>query len=120
MTEGKVQRDGIDYCNDDPRALWVERTQAGKVRVRGGWMHLCREGTPDSMGVAVDGKSILIEYKSVEEWDTKDHGASEKQLKRLIAAYLAGAYAGIACTIGQVDLILNGEPIGLGLKSRNG
>jgi len=117
-SETEIQKAGMAYCDDDPRVLSIERTQSGKVKVRGGWMNLCREGTPDTMGVAVDGRGILIEYKTVEAWDEKNHGASKDQLRRLREAYNAGCYAGIACTVGHVDLILKGEPVGLGLKSR--
>jgi hypothetical protein len=31
---------------------WVERTNAGLARVRGGFMHLCSPGTPDTLIVA--------------------------------------------------------------------
>lgn len=118
-TETEIQKAGMDYCDNDARVLSIERTQSGRVKVKGGWMNLCRDGTPDTMGVAKDGLGILIEYKTVEAWDTKDHGATKKQLERLREAYSVGCYAGLACTIGHVDLILNGEPVGLGLKSRN-
>lgn len=43
--EGKVYRDckSLLSCKGIPHF----RMQSGRVKVRGGWLHLCPEGTPD-------------------------------------------------------------------------
>jgi hypothetical protein len=41
----------------------VWSVHAGRVRVRGGWMHLCPVGTPDVCGYSRDGRFIGIEIK---------------------------------------------------------
>lgn len=42
----------------------VLRLQSGKVQVRGGWMHLCEEGTPDRYVMAPHGLSFFAETKT--------------------------------------------------------
>lgn len=37
------------------------RMQSGKVRVRGGWMQLCPDGTPDIL--CLSGKTVWLELK---------------------------------------------------------
>jgi hypothetical protein len=58
----------------------VERIQSGKVRVRGGYMHLASEGTPD-LFVAFRGATGFLEVKTREgerrtaqaEWHERAH-----------------------------------------------
>lgn len=42
--------------------IWATRLQAGKVRVRGGWMQLCPTGTPDVL-CRPSGRVVWIETK---------------------------------------------------------
>ena len=76
-------------------------------------MNLCPTGTPDTMGFAIDGRHIGIEYKDLKAFTSKDHGASAEQIEHLADIYKAGGLAGIACCNEHVDLILRGAPIGL-------
>lgn len=112
-SETELQKEGIDYLRSDPRILYVGRAHSGKVKVKGGWMSLFEEGTPDLMGVHIDGKAVVIEYKTKEAFESKNHGASNKQVERLMAAKKAGCYAGIACCVEHVKRILGGECVGL-------
>ena len=62
-SENKIQAEGIECA----RKLGVEltRTQAGKVRVRGGWMQLACKGWSDTTGYNDKGQIIMIEFKDV-------------------------------------------------------
>ena len=45
MSESTIQRAILDALL--AAGAFAFRAQAGKVKVRGGWMHLCPAGTPD-------------------------------------------------------------------------
>jgi len=93
--ENTIQREGIDYAH----SLGVEltRTQAGKVRVRGGWMQLACKGWGDTTGYNDKGQIVMIEFKDVKSYEKKNNGASEEQLDRLNDIIFKGGIAGIAC-----------------------
>jgi len=93
--ENTIQREGIDYAH----TLGVEltRTQAGKVKVRGGWMQLACKGWGDTTGYNDKGQIVMIEFKDVESFEKKNNGASEEQLIRLNDIKSKGGIAGIAC-----------------------
>lgn len=109
--ENKIQREGIDCA----LLLGVEltRTQAGKVKVRGGWMNLACKGWGDTTGYNKTGKIVMIEFKDVEAFESKNHGASEEQLKRLNDIKSKRGICGIACCDQHVIDIINGNYIGL-------
>jgi hypothetical protein len=44
----------------------VTRVHSGKVKVRGGWMQLADEGTPDHHVMCPDGSSFWLETKTQE------------------------------------------------------
>lgn len=50
---------------------WAERMHSGKVAVRGGWMKLAREGTPDIVG-ARKGRPFACETKRSPKEKLKD------------------------------------------------
>lgn len=111
--ENVIQKAGLELCKNHPLVKRIARTQSGKVKVKGGWMNLCPTGTPDTMGFAVDGRHIGIEYKDTTAFATKDFGASDEQIKHLVDIINAGGLAGIACCNKHVELILAGQPVGL-------
>lgn len=111
--EGAIQAAGMKLCNKHPIVKRVYRTQSGMVKVKGGFMHLCPNGTPDTTGFTIDGRIIGIEYKTPKAYATKNHGASDEQLEHLNDIRLAGGLAGIASNIDQVIDILNGKYVGL-------
>lgn len=111
-TENKIQREGLDHA----LTLNVEltRTQAGMVRVRGGgFMHLACKGWSDTTGYNDQGKIVMIEFKDVNSFLSKNHGANEEQLKRLNDVKLKGGLCGIACCNEHVESIISGNYVGL-------
>ena len=94
-SENVIQREGIDYA----QSLGIEltRTQAGKVKVRGGWMQLACKGWGDTTGYNDQGRIVMIEFKDCEAYLKKNNGASEEQLNRLNDIKSKGGIAGIAC-----------------------
>lgn len=94
-SENVIQREGIDYA----LSLGIEltRTQAGKVKVRGGWMQLACKGWGDTTGYNDEGKIVMIEFKDVEKYESKNNGANEDQINRLNDVKSKGGIAGIAC-----------------------
>jgi len=94
-SENTIQREGIEYA----KSLGVEltRTQAGKVRVRGGWMQLAIKGWGDTTGYNGKGQIIMIEFKDVNKYESKNNGANEDQLERLADIKSEGGISEIAC-----------------------
>lgn len=45
--------------------ITATRMQCGRVRVRGGWMHLADEGWPDIVGYLPNGRMFGIECKTL-------------------------------------------------------
>ena len=105
-SENTIQREGIDYA----LSLGVEltRTQAGKVKVRGGWMNLACKGWGDTTGYNNQGQIVMIEFKDVSAYESKNNGASKEQLERLNDVRSKGGIAGIACCDAHVLDIING------------
>lgn len=63
MSEGSdVVRPILDALAKIP-GLWASRMHSGVAKVRGGWMHLAAEGTPDIIGYMPDGRFFGIECK---------------------------------------------------------
>jgi hypothetical protein len=110
-SENQIQREGINTA----LALGIEltRTQAGKVKVRGGWMNLACKGWGDTTGYNSAGKIVMIEFKDVEAFESKNHGASIDQLNRLNDIKSKGGICGVACCDQHVVDIINGEYVGL-------
>lgn len=75
----------------------VIRTQAGRVQVRRGWLHLAPEGWPDLTGFLPDGRFLGIEIKVPKARTLKDR--ADKQ-----AAWRARAKAK-GCVVGQVTSV---------------
>jgi hypothetical protein len=109
--ENIIQREGMEMA----LALGVEltRTQAGKVKVRGGWMNLAHKGWGDTTGYNQDGIIVMIEFKDVNAFESKNNGASVEQLDRLYDIKSKGGICGIACCDQHVFDIISGEYIGL-------
>lgn len=111
-SENVIQREGLDCALK--LGIELTRTQAGQVRVRGGgWMHLACKGWGDTTGYNKSGQIVMIEFKDVESFEKKNHGASEDQLKRLNDVKSKGGLCGIACCNDHVIDIINGNYIGL-------
>ena len=110
-SENVIQREGIEVAL--LLGVVLTRTQAGKVKVRGGFMNLACAGWGDTTGYNNDGKIIMVEFKTVEAFESKNHGASAAQLVRLNDIKSKGGLCGIACCDQHVIDIINGKYIGL-------
>ena len=110
-SENKIQREGIEQA----KLLGVNltRTNAGKVKVRGGWMQLADAGWSDTTGYDNSGRIVMIEFKDVKSWESKNHGASEDQIKILMDVKEKGGKCGIACCDEHVRDIIRGIYVGL-------
>ena len=109
--ENQIQREGIELA----LSLGVElaRTNAGKVKVKGGWMQLAQEGWGDTTGYDKSGKIVMIEFKDVKSFEKTNNGASEAQMERLNDVKAKGGKCGIACCNEHVADIIRGLYIGL-------
>jgi len=103
-SENKIQSEGIAYA----KRLGVEitRTNAGKVKVRGGWMQLACKGWLDTTGYNNKGQIVMIEFKDVKSFESKNNGASKEQLERINDVISKGGVAGIACCNEHIKEIL--------------
>ena len=105
-TENKIQSEGVTCAQK--LGVEITRTHAGKVKVRGGWMQLGCAGWGDTTGYTKNGLIVMIEFKDVKAYESKNNGASEKQLERLNDVRSKGGIAGIACCNEHVVEILKG------------
>lgn len=84
----------------------IIRTQAGRVPVRRGWLHLAPEGWPDLTGYLPDGRFLGIEIKVPKASTKKDR--AEKQAAWREKAARAGCVVGVAMSVGDAVLIVRG------------
>lgn len=78
-----VVRPTLELLNGIPGVV-AYRIHSGKVKVRGGWMHLAEPGTPD-IGVCVRGLAVYFECKAAKG------SVSDEQLTWHARARRAGA-----------------------------
>jgi len=109
--ETLIQREGIKCAL--LLGIDLARTQAGKVKVKNGWMQLAPKGWSDTTGYNKNGQIVMVEFKDVEKFESKNHGASEEQLKRLNDVKSKGGLCGVACCDHHVIDIINGVYVGL-------
>lgn len=111
--EKEIQKQCLEYARKHPAVAWIDRANSGKVKVKGGWMQLHENGTPDLIGYTVDGKMIGIEMKDEKNWHSKNHGLRLDQKARLLDMKARGCLCGVSCSIDHTERILNGEYVGL-------
>lgn len=109
-SEGEIQKEILTYAKKHPKIAWIDRANSGKVKVRGGFMQLHEKGTPDLIGYSIDGKFIGIEIKDEANFYGKDNGLRAEQITRLADMSKRGCYAGVACCVEHVDLIMKLPP----------
>ena len=112
-SEKEIQKELLAYAKKHPKIVWIDRANSGKVKVKGGFMQLHENGTPDLIGYASSGIMIAIEIKDEANFNKKNHGLRNEQINRLYSMYECGCYSGVACTIEHVDQIMNEEYPGL-------
>ena len=109
-SESEIQLEGVKFL--EGLGVVATRTNSGKVRVRGGWMQLCKNGWPDVTGYSDKAIFIGIEFKDVKSWLSKNNGASSDQIESLIDIASKGGLCGVACCNEHIERILKGEKVG--------
>ena len=112
-SEKEIQKEILAYAKKHKKIKWIDRANSGKVKVKGGFMQLHENGTPDLIGYTVNGVMIGIEIKDEPNFNKKNHGLRVEQISRLYDMYETGCYSGVACSIEHVDAIMMGEHVGL-------
>ena len=105
-SESEIQKEILKYCKLHKKIAWIDRANSGKVKVKGGWMQLHENGTPDLLGYAIDGKLIGIEIKDNPSFNSKNNGLRDEQITRLADMKEKGCYAGVACELSHIDKIM--------------
>lgn len=101
MSESAIQRAILETLTALGCTVW--RNQAGKVRVRGGYMALSPEGTPDIVGYTRDGRFLAIEVKAPKGRER------EAQLLWRERAQKAGCIVGVARSVQDAIALLLGS-----------
>lgn len=83
MTKSKAETTLSKQIADqlDQLGIWHLRLNSGRVKVRGGWMHLCPEGTPDRVCL-LEGRAVFIEVKVPGEQPTPEQIACHERIKQ--------------------------------------
>jgi len=105
-SEKQIQKEILAYAKKHPKIAWIDRANSGKVKVKGGFMQLHENGTPDLIGYSVDGKFIGIEIKDEANYNKSDMGLRAAQIERIGHMISCGCYVGIACCVEHVDEIM--------------
>jgi Holliday junction resolvase len=101
VSESQLGRAIIDAINITGLGVaW--RCQSGMVKVRGAFMHLAPEGTPDVIGYLNDGRMLAIEVKLPKE------KPSQRQVDWLERAHRRGVVCGIARSVDEAIAIVRG------------
>jgi hypothetical protein len=86
-TETPIQRSIMDALELLPAVAWCCRLQSGRVRVKGGWMHLAPTGSPDIIGgLRGSGRIFGIEVKGPK--GRQSDGQEETERRWLAAGLL--------------------------------
>jgi hypothetical protein len=107
-SEKQIQKEILAYAKQHPKIAWIDRANSGKVKVKGGFMQLHENGTPDLIGYSIEGKFIGIEIKDEANFNKKNNGLRPEQITRIAHMEKHGCYIGVAWSINHVDLIVNG------------
>jgi len=90
--EKEIQANLIKIARKHPNVHFIDRSNSGKVKVKGGWMQLHKKGFPDLCGWVKGGKFLGIELKRP---DTKNN-TSKDQDSMLELMRESGCICGIA------------------------
>ena len=105
--EREIQREVLAYAKKHKDIEWIDRANSGKVKVKGGWMQLHENGTPDLIGYSTTGVMIGIELKDEPSYNSKNNGCNPEQIERINSMKVAGCFVGVACKTEHVDDIMN-------------
>jgi hypothetical protein len=112
VTETQIQKQILDFLEAHPAVLYSFRCNSGTAKAKGFRVRMAPAGTPDIIGWMKSGKALAVEVKTVKDWSTKNHGASDKQINNVSGLYESGGVAGIVCSVDQARLVLAGDRIG--------
>ena len=79
MSETKISKDIQKMVDTEFPDIELTRTQAGSVKVRGGYMHLAKKGWPDRSGYMPDGRFLGIEVKDPRGKTEAKHEANQRE-----------------------------------------
>lgn len=113
-SESEIQKEILTALKKHPSIAWIDRANSGKVKVRGGFMQLHENGTPDLIGYTIYGEMVGVEVKDEANFNKKNHGLRDEQVSRLLDMMKHSCLCGVACTVEQAIDIANGNYIGLG------
>jgi len=105
-SEKVIQKEILKYAKAHQKIAWIDRANSGKVKVKGGFMQLHENGTPDLIGYSIDGKFIGIEIKDESNYNKPDMGLRAAQIVRIGDMKANGCYVGVACCVEHVDEIM--------------
>jgi len=105
--EKDIQKEVLSYAKNHKDIEWIDRANSGKVKVKGGWMQLHENGTPDLIGYSKTGVMIGIELKDEPNYNSKNNGCNPDQMERIASMKAHGCFVGVACKIEHVDDIMN-------------
>lgn len=105
-SESEIQKEILKYTKQHPKVAWIDRANSGKVKVKGGFMQLHENGTPDLIGYSVEGVFIGIEIKDVANFNKKNNGLRDEQILRIADMKAHGCIVCVACCIEHVDEML--------------
>ena len=106
-SEKVIQKEILAYAKKHPKIAWIDRANSGKVKVKGGFMQLHENGTPDLIGYSVDGIFIGIEIKDEANFNKAHCGLRPEQRGRISHMIDHTCHVGVACCVEHVDLIMN-------------
>jgi hypothetical protein len=105
-SEKVIQKEILAHAKNHPKIAWIDRANSGKVKVKGGFMQLHENGTPDLIGYSVSGIMIGIEIKDEANFNKKNNGLRPEQISRLDDMKLRGCFACVACCVEHVDKLM--------------
>ena len=105
MSETALKRAVIDAMNGTGLCeVWS--TPSGRLQVRGGWMSLAPEGTPDVCGFAKDGRFVGIEIK-VPGHKTKPERAEKQRAVQAKIAERGGISGQVETPARAIEILLS-------------
>ena len=104
--EREIQAKLLPVIAKSHKIKWVDRSNSGKVKVKGGWMQLHEKGTADLIGMSTTGRFLGFETKTPENYKKKDHGRNEDQIAWAEMINSGGGLAGCYCDIETLNEIL--------------
>ena len=106
-SESEIQKEILKYAKKHPLIAWIDRANSGKVKVRGGFMQLHENGTPDLIGYTTTGQFIGIEVKDEANFNKKNNGLRPEQITRIADMKEKGCLVCVACCIEHVENMIN-------------